>query len=378
MIFGFVFISIDPRITYYAVVCVAFPAPMFTIVWCYWRIHGIMRDSKRRLNDMRSSSLMYINKIANNHGMVEISSSFDQQKSEMLCATSTIRAQNKTSNPGKIAVNEASNNSKSATCLLELTENNQSDTVVNTSSSPEEHDKEIKDAWSIVPKSKEITICSKDSLDKTSWFLREAGGKATDRNESSDIVIQLSPIEECRQGVEARIIQPRTVPSDNITRDSETQIEKQSKCPPDAITNLSEPCGQRDFSPFVEESSPIDEYKLKVDTVANQNQTIASNKMLTIVEYINNMERNYYFAKTVTVLLLAYVICWTPFVTVSLIRVFKIQNGAPISVHTGIIQWALLFGYMNSAVNPFIYYLRQQKIRKGTIALLRKCFSQNR
>ena len=56
VIFGFMFIAINPGIMYYSFVCLVYQVPVIVIVWSDWNIFSILKDSNRRLNLVRTRS----------------------------------------------------------------------------------------------------------------------------------------------------------------------------------------------------------------------------------------------------------------------------------------------------------------------------------
>ena len=308
VIYGFVFISVNARIVYYAVVCVTFQIPMTITVWCYLRINKIINDSQKRLSEVR--------KYSKNAEMSVLRASDHKH-----CCTDYAE---------KMSVFEKQSQKQPVSVQIEIP----------TPNKMKENSKKTLNR---------IRKCSDDNND----------------NLSAAILSVISLNNEPK--AEPILMQSKIPLPSNITKDSKKTSGEQNNCYENVDYSFSKTCGETKPPAFEHKLSQTEHSSTKRSRVNPFTRLKSKQKER------KGIKRDYNIAKTVFVLLMLYVISWTPFVLTTLMRAVKIYKGADISVYTDIIQWTLLLGYFNSMVNPFIYYFRQRNIRNGTIAMFRKC-----
>ena len=85
--------------------------------------------------------------------------------------------------------------------------------------------------------------------------------------------------------------------------------------------------------------------------------------------YIN---RETIVARTNALLIGCFLICWIPFFVTEIIRPF-VNFNIPSTFEVGC-TW---LGYINSMINPYLYYFRNHAAKKGCPKLLKSCFKKN-
>ena len=71
------------------------------------------------------------------------------------------------------------------------------------------------------------------------------------------------------------------------------------------------------------------------------------------------MQRNLKAAKTISVLVITFFICWAPFTVLSITGI--LVNTKDYVIPSEVMAWLLLLGYLNCALNPFLYVFHNKK-----------------
>ena len=100
--------------------------------------------------------------------------------------------------------------------------------------------------------------------------------------------------------------------------------------------------------------------------VANSKSRDTSSRDLKEGMINRKMMREYKAAMVVGVVVTAFVICWTPFFTHNVIKIFCSKCILNPALTSPILLW---LGYFNSCLNPFIYVISNDKFRQAFFEL---------
>ena len=96
------------------------------------------------------------------------------------------------------------------------------------------------------------------------------------------------------------------------------------------------------------------------------------NRSCSIIVKKTYLNRETIVARTNALLIGCFLVCWIPFFVKDLIRPF-VNFNIPSTLEVGC-TW---LGYINSTINPYLYYLRNHAAKKRCPKLLMSCFKKN-
>ena len=107
-------------------------------------------------------------------------------------------------------------------------------------------------------------------------------------------------------------------------------------------------------------------------TVKTSTRTILNRNCLNVVVKKSYLNRETNVAKINALLTGCFLVCWIPYFVIEIIRPFvnfNIPSTLEVASH-----W---LGYINSTINPYLYYFRNRAVMKGCDKFLISCCKQN-
>ena len=97
---------------------------------------------------------------------------------------------------------------------------------------------------------------------------------------------------------------------------------------------------------------------------------------------IRQQKRNRNVLYMLLAVVIAFGVCWFPFIVCNYVVMFVwVSNNRRQDIPCGLVifgEWAMYLAYLNSSVNPVIYFVFCENYRKGLIKLIRPCLSSFR